>query len=658
MPNELTSLWTPEQIILTAVILIGCVAMATIRPARPGEPKSPSAGEENAEPPRRTTAGRRARLLLTIVLLAVAAFLVRRGGDPVGVRMDSWSDSNVLVSGRNYARLGLLANYGVAQHQVVTDQNPPDPFFLYTNYPPASNLINGLWRIAAVTSERVYRLLPAACSLLAVLVWFGVFERFAGPAVAVVAAITMATSWGFLAYADNLHFHAYAFLLCALAVRCLVGALAPEARHRRRRLLLMGALVFLMALFTWEYDLWILLFTAAYALLFRCPIRRAWLLLLIVPLVLATALQSAQRRAALAGAGIEAASDGRQTLGFVDHLYRRTIGFDIAEDTPEGLSLRGYPAHEALRFYKFYGVPFAAAVAMILAVLAQGRRAPWRVSQWTAGERLLVALTVASPAWWLTMMQHSSVHPHVLRHALAAYSLLMALVWVRSWRMIRSSGSDAAAQILPAILAVALLYAHADGTICNLRLHWTTDFYDPRQRSDMGHRISREYVPLQQVVPPGAVIFTNGLVAPMRVFAERPVYCATFYPYPPNDRKNARFFIETRFNHLRQLYRDRLPSIYYVYDTGEIDLDKLASGDPLLRLLALGPQYRRPTAASECAAILREAAARGRSDRSFCPIVRMDRQLIVFRMDPLVPTLRQMFDRFGFPSPRQFGPAR
>jgi len=95
-----------------------------------------------------------------------------------------------------------------------------------------------------------------------------------------------------------------------------------------------------------------------------------------------------------------------------------------------------------------------------------------------------------------------------------------------------------------------------------------------------------------------------------------------------------------------------------VYDTGEIDPDKLATGDPLLRLLALGPQYRKPTAASECTAILREAAARGRSDRSFCPIARMDGKLIVFRMDPLVPTLRQMFDRFGFPRLRQFGPAR
>jgi len=658
MPNELTSLWTPPQIILTIVILIGCIAMATMRPVQSGEPMPPSAGEEGAQPPRRTAPGRRARLLLAIVLLAVAAFLVQRGGDPVGVRMDSWSDSNVIVSGRNYARLGLFANYGVAQHQVVTDRNPPDPFFLYTNYPPASNLINGLWQIAGVTSERLYRLLPAACSLLAVLVWFGLFERFAGPAVAAVGAITMATSWGFLAYADNLHFHAYAFLLCALAVHCLVRALAPHTRHRRRWLLLMGALVFLMALFTWEYHLWILLFTAAYALLFTCPIRRSRLLLLILPLVLAVALQSAQRRAAFARANVASASDGRHALGFVDHLYRRTIGFDIAEDTPEGLSLKGYPAYEALRFYKFYGIPFAAAVAMIVAVLAQGRRAPWRVSQWTPDERLLVALTVASPAWWLTMMQHSSVHPHVLRHALAAYSLLMALVWVRSWRMIRSSGSDAAAQILPAILAVALLCPHVDGTICNLRLHWTADFYDPRQRSDMGRQVSREYAPLQQVVPPGAVIFTNSLVAPMRVFAERPVYCATFYPYPPNDPKNARFFIETRFNHLRELYGDRLPSMHYVYDTGEIDPEKLAAGDPLLRLLALGPQYRRPTAASECTAILREAAPRGRSDRSFCPIVMMDRKLIVFRMDPLVPTLRQMFDRFGFPSLRDFGPAR
>ncbi|MHC4674044.1 MAG: hypothetical protein ACYTBZ_16285, partial [Planctomycetota bacterium] len=167
MLTQETSTWLFGQTVLTVTILVCCILLAFSKkkaPPKKSEPKSNKTLEKTESSPQAqhrlpmpTSPG---KIVLVTALIAVGAFFIERGDDPLGVRPDSWSDANVIVSGRNYDRVGIWENYGAAQHQVVTEQHPSDPFFLYNKYPVGSNIINGLWHKIGVTSVRVFRLLP------------------------------------------------------------------------------------------------------------------------------------------------------------------------------------------------------------------------------------------------------------------------------------------------------------------------------------------------------------------------------------------------------------------------------------------------------------------------------------------------------------------
>jgi len=606
--------------------------------------------------------GRRSRIALGVVLAAVGGFLLLRGGNPVGIRVDSWSDANVLVSGRNYARLGITSNYGAAQHQVTNESNPNDPFFVYTKYPVGPNLINGLWQIAGVSSVRVQRLLPAACSIAAVLAWLRIYACFVRPDLAGLAAIMMATSYGFLAYADNLHFHAYALLTSAATILCFVRAMQGDEGGRRRRLILSAAWMFVTALLTWEYYLYIAIFIALYALLLPCPVRRRCLPLLLVPLFLALALQVLQRNALTAGlAGLSAPSAGPS--GILRDIYRRTIGFQMAGDTPEGLTVWNYPLHVATSFFMFYGIPAAAFVAMMILVTRFVRR-----DDPDGGiRRFLLILLAAGAGWWLVMIQHTSVHPHVMRHALPAYSLIVALVMLYAWRTLmprRPPGSaegrtPIALRATAALLLAAILYAHLDGAVLNVRLHLGEPLVDSRRRSDGGPWEAGLFSELAECVPAGAVILTNLNRLPlMRYWTQRPVYWALRVRLPIDDPEHGRWTIDLVFNHLRELYHDRLPPLYFVYYIQHQTIEQAFAEDPQLRFMATGSTRGGADAWRSARPLIEGAITNGGSEGTFCSIVCANDDILCFDLAPAVPSLYRDFGKNGYPSLAEFGEPR
>ena len=647
----LTSLWTPEQTILTVAVVVCCMLLVVFGWRRRGEVP------ERPDGVRRTPL--LGKLVLTVALLAVAGFLAWRSADPIGVRTDSWSEANAIISGQYYARAGLLANWGAAQHQVVTDTHPSDPFFLYTRYPVGSNLINGVWQIAGVHTVALYRTLPSLCSLAAVLLWFGLYRRLAGPTVAVVAAVTMALSYGFLAYADNIYFHGYAMLASVAAMRCYVRAMQAE-RRRLRWFLLTALLMFVTAWFTWEYNLWMVLFIALYALLFKCPVRRPYLVLLALPLIVALAMQTVQRRLAFADVRVEAATDdGRQKEGILDDIYRRTLGFEEATDTPRGVTLADYPKYLLLRYYKFYGLPAAGAVAFLLMLLMSGGRAPWRIRGWSDGERLLVVLLVAGAGWWLIMLQHTAVHPHVMRHSLAGYALLMALAWVHCWRALRCGTWPLAGRVVAGALALVLCYPQLEGLYTDIQIHTHEQYAAGCERHGTGVKESRQMLELKSLVPPGAVILTNHNRRPlMRLWTGRPVYSGHSTVIPRNDKEHGRLMIEMRFNHLRELYDDHLPPLYYVHLVRTSTVEAAAAGDPLLRFLVVKSFAGDKATWERAMPILAEGWMNKHTDRSFCPIVGRVGNMLVFDLEPAIPYFRKAWSGMGFPTPREFGPPR
>ena len=645
------SLLTFEQSVLNALI-IGCGLVLVL--------SRPAAGKHHCGP---TGVGRAAvragRVVLAVILIAVTGLLLQRGDDPIGVRADSWSEAYLLTAGQNYARQGLWKDYGVAQHQVITDQNPPDPYHLYNGFPVGHNLINGLWQIAGVESPRVYRLPPIACSLAALLLWFGLYARIAGHTVAVVAVAAMALSYGFLAYADHLYYHAYAMCSSAAAMCCYVRAMQPVQPRRLRWFLLTALFMFLTACFTWEYHLWMVLFIALYAVFFPSPVRRPYLALLAVPLFVGLALQIAQRHLALADVTAASSEPPGLDSGFLGDLYRRTLGFEDAVDTPPGVSLSTYPLALIRRYYNFHGLPVLSVLAMLVMLLMHDQRAPWKVREWPNGERLLVVLLCAQMGWWLVFLQHTAVHAHVMRLGLTGYALLMALVWQRCWQTARSAAFPSLARGAAVVLAVVLCYPQLEGLVTNLRVHLEDRYQDGRERGTAGVGEARKMSRLQSCIPAGAVILTNhNRLPPMRLWSQRPVYSGTLPGYPLGDSENSRMIIEMRFNHLRELYDDDLPPLYYVYIFCRGDPKSVFDNDALLRFLLLGRTRGGEHAWLRARSIINEGLRTARSAASFCPIVGEASPILVFDLQPAIPYFRELWGGQPYPTLRQYGPAR
>jgi len=313
----------------------------------------------------------------------------------------------------------------------------------------------------------------------------------------------------------------------------------------------------------------------------------------------------------------------------------------------------------AQRFYAFYGLPAPAVLAMIVMLLMPDRRALWKIRDWPDGARLAVVLFVAGAGWWFVMIQHTAVHPHVMRQSLSAYALLMALVWVRCWDTARSADLGRPVRAAAVLLMLALCYPQIEGLICTLRVHYAGMTLDDRGRGDSGTMGERQFIPLGNIVPEGAVILTNHNRLPlMRYWSQRPVYAGGTYGFPRNDPEHARLILELRFNHLRELYRDRLPPLYYVYRTVAQSLESAFGADELLRFLLTGRPEGGPEAWKQAGPVVSEAMRTRNSDGLFCPIVAIVENIIVFKLDPAVPLLRKEWEAKGFPTLREFGPTR
>lgn len=174
----------------------------------------------------------------------------------------------------------------------------------------------------------------------------------------------------------------------------------------------------------------------------------------------------------------------------------------------------------------------------------------------------------------------------------------------------------------------------------------------------MGFAESAAFSRIGRLISPGAVILTNHNRLPLlRLWTERPVYDAALIDYP-HGSPHARWMLELSLNHLRELYRDDVPRLYFVYRFPAVSHNELFAGDPQLRLLLFGKMDHSESDSNQGAEIIREAARTGTSERSFCPIVAVVDDMLCFEMNRLMPVLRDRLAHFAFPTPREFGPTR
>jgi len=582
------------------------------------------------------------------VIALVAAILLIRSGDPLGVRPDSWSEAEVIVSGWGYAASGFLAYAGLPQHQIGP---PVDPYYLYANYPVASNALYGVLHLLGADAHGLYRLPAILASLAALWLWYRLAARLVDRATGVAAVIALATSAGFLSYADNIHQQAYPMAPQFGALLCLVIALAPETKRQRPWLIGCASCLLLVGLFTVELHAWLVIASAAYVALFRPRARWQWLPVLVLALLAGTALQSLQSR-------LGSPVPPEERPGFTENLYRRSIGFAAAIDTPRDtggkkLTLATYPGYMLERLGEFYGVPAWLLPLLILCgFIGATPRAPPR--QWPAQVKALVILMAAALGWMGTMMQQTSVHPATMRQLLPFWALLLAVVWTQGVRVALDPDAVLVWRVLLPLVALALVVPQAQSMWSALQMH-----ADPQYRAplitDAGWAESIEFGPLNRL-PADSVILTNHNRLPLiRYWSRRPTYLASnsLPPAIPVERT----WLDLSINYIRGLYHEELPHLVFLYrvprPTPENVTATLAH-DPMLRALTTGSFEPLTTPEAQ-----QRAARAFRGDvPAVCPILARGGNWRVFDMRPVLPEIARRYGNSPIPKLKEMPPPR
>lgn len=604
----------------------------------PSSPKS-SAQHETQRARAAWPPPRLAHAIVATVILAVAAVLVWRINDPIGVRPDSWSEAEVIISGWGYAASGFFAYAGLPQHQISP---PVDPYFLYANYPVLSNVLYGVMHRLGADAYGLYRLPAILGSLAAVWLWYLLITRLVDRATGVAAAIALATSFGFLSYADNIHQQAYPLAPQFGAFLCLVIAFAPETRERRKWLVGCALCLLLVGLITVELHAWLVIALGGYVVLFRPAGRWRWLPLLILPLFAGVALQWLQ---SWAGSPIP-----EDRPSFVENLYRRSIGFAEALDTPRDnhgkkISLAMYPAFIVERFREFYLLPvWVVPLLMLFGFVGAGApRAP--PTQWPSQIKLLLILLLAALGWMGTMMQQTAVHEAAMRQLLPFYALLLGVVWTQSVRAVLDPQRSKVLGAVLVVIALATLVPHAQATWSNLRMHLDLKFFHPLLKEGGGVE-SVDLAPLRSL-PEGTVILTNHNRLPhLRYWSHRPTYLAS--NSIPEGAGVQRSLLDLTFNYLRGLYQEQLPPMVYLYNIyapTPRNIRRRLADDPLLRALTIGSF--EPLASEE--QIERAVQAFRGEVPAFCPITVRGGSWRSFDLTPLMPVLRSSFRNVSIP---------
>ena len=138
------------------------------------------------------------------ITVAAVIYLLATIGDPLRLNWgDPWSDCNVQLSGRSFARDGFVANSFVPT--IDLEPRPATPL-RYTHYPPGPDLVNGLEQTLLGPSDiTVYRVPALALTLAALFFFYRFVRRTWSREVALFALPLFASSIIFLQYADTIH---------------------------------------------------------------------------------------------------------------------------------------------------------------------------------------------------------------------------------------------------------------------------------------------------------------------------------------------------------------------------------------------------------------------------------------------------------------------
>lgn len=420
----------------------GCVGLAE-PPATYPEPSSDPGAKRAVGLVSAGAAGRPGRRWVTLVAVVVAVIFLLRAGRPLVFSGDAVSDANALIAGKNFREHGFVR---LSFLPVIEPGPLSDPARYYLHYPPAPDLLNGLMRVIGANELRIFRMLPAACSLLAIVVWYLAFRHYASAPTAALAAAVAGLSYPTFWLGDSVHHYGYGELVRALVLYLGIRVANPSGGRRWPFLAALAGALFVQPLISFDYVLWslfVLVLVGATA--FRPGLRVRTAVLLLMPAA-GFALHLAQNAWAI---GAWAAL--RDMWGAL--LFRSYAIIDLQRL----FQLDRWANAVFARVDRFYGLGPATVLALgLLGVAASRRREEDR-----AAARLIAILVGAAFTWFIFFPQHTIAHTYTVRHYHPAIALALAL-GLRSLPAALEGFSERARSIAIALVVAAVV---AEGAI-------------------------------------------------------------------------------------------------------------------------------------------------------------------------------------------------
>ena len=337
---------------------------------------------------------------------------------------DEYADANILTSGQNFVKFGFikchfLSFLGQQMHHV-------DGAYCYTHYPPLNDIINGALRVIFRTDSLVFfRVVALFFSFLSIVFWFFFIKRLTNSyMMSWLAAVFYMTNPAFIYGMDALHQCSYAEALRSMTLYFFARACDASAQKKQLFILIVGALLFLESLLTFEYIIYFALFFILFKYFFKTgdkfPSRKVVLSFACVPAA-AFALHVLQN-AWYFGSFSQAFQDLRNSA------IRR-----VAHSTDASpLTFYNWWNHVILKNFStvFLFDYLFLFIAVFLSYLLYQRVSAGCKKRLSPILRLFIIMAVCGVSWYIVFPSHSWAHAFVgflVRHLVPAASLGFAI---------------------------------------------------------------------------------------------------------------------------------------------------------------------------------------------------------------------------------------
>lgn len=377
-------------------------------PPPPTTPAYAATGTLSPDSPRVRVASHVAAVAVTIVLLALVAFM---SAWPLMWAADNFTDANVLLAGENFAHLGFWKLRLLPVHYLTPSTDNP---IYYLHYPPLDTWVNGALQSLGIRSLYVMRLICGCLFVAGLLSMYRAFTPLIGPLAAVCGLALIGTGGFFLGYATSLH-HSYNVFFLGLFLLFFLTATRSEQPPARTWC---GAWIALLlaSLVSYEFILYTQIFAWAYVIATR-QLRRHWkaLVLLGTAPIIGVGLHFLQNCWAVGWSATLA--DG--------------FGYDVYTEKGRWYWLNQLPmaliTRSTQRF--FWPLPGLLLVAVLLS--RSERIAPDLQTRGHVGA-LFLATLLAPLGWGLVLTRHVVIHPHTAGQLLPLVFVIMgcAVAWM------------------------------------------------------------------------------------------------------------------------------------------------------------------------------------------------------------------------------------